>query len=245
MNMNSWCLDIHSGDIYLDGKKIARLSASETSVLGLLVSNEGALLSKEQLLDEGWPNKVVSPSSVTVAIKNIRKALCASGTLTYIETVHRKGYIYHGGGTQFSIKEKYTIGNDIHNITSSSPVDEEPSTVAIQATDNIGIKDVPKASVYSTNKVKVISKRPLNYGIIVGLGAYSIVYLFFLCLAIFIFLSKKDLVCYQVEQANVCGRFKLDAAALNDIKSQLNDKSGDYLYGYTKNLDDIKIYKRH
>lgn len=68
---------------------------------------------------------------------------------------------------------------------------------------------------------------------------------FFLCLAIFIFVSKKDLVCYQVEQANVCGRFKLDEAALSEIKNKLRDKSGDYLYGYTKNLDGIKIYHRH
>ncbi|HHQ4488414.1 TPA: winged helix-turn-helix domain-containing protein [Aeromonas hydrophila] len=101
MHMHYWVLDIHSGDISLDGQKVARLSISETSVLALLANNEGVLLSKEQLLDAGWPEKVVSPSSLAVAIKNIRKALSNSETATYIETLHRKGYIYHGEGPGF------------------------------------------------------------------------------------------------------------------------------------------------
>ncbi|WOX47328.1 winged helix-turn-helix domain-containing protein [Aeromonas sp. XH] len=252
MNMHSLILDIHSGDIILDGQKVARLSVSETCVLALLASNEGRLLSKEQLLDEGWPGKVVSPSSLTVAIKNIRKALCAKDTPTYIETVHRKGYIYHGEGAKFSIKEKDTLSNESKGIDIQSPEDNGGSMAVAQAAINPEINQELYASEYSLKKSecslkhrRVPGKPRIHYGRIIGWGAFSIVYIFFLCLAIFVFLSKKDLVCYQVEQATVCGRFKLDDAAINEIKSKLNDKTGDYLYGYTKNLDGIEIYQRH
>lgn len=251
--MHSWILDIHSGDLTLDGEKVARLSVSESCVLALLASHEGTLLSKDQLLDAGWPDKVVSPSSLTVAIKNIRKALSTRDTPTYIETLHRKGYIYHGEEAQFSIKEKKVIGNEqkranLHDSAEGgTPTEVEQASINIDANNQSNDREDTSHSplVGKAVTVGVAGRQPSHYGRIIGWSAFFIVYFFFLCLATFIFLSKKELVCYKVEQANICGRFKLDTPALNDIKFKLSDKSGDYLYGYTKNLDGIEIYQRH
>ncbi|MFH7527862.1 transcriptional regulator [Aeromonas sp. A5] len=248
MNFNSLILDIDSGDVILDGQKIARLGASETSILALLASNEGALFSKEQLIDEGWPNKVVSPNSLTVAIKNIRKILSAKHVPTYIETVHRKGYIYHCGGVQFSIKDKDTPCSLYNKIP--KPYSEESGdyiakvNTVVNIEPNIELTEKRNLSEYTTADKNTYNKKHVNYKRIFNWTSFIVIYIFSLCLAIFVFLSKKELICYQVEQATVCGRFKLDNATLNDIKIKLTDKTGDYLYGYTKNLDGIEIYSR-
>ncbi|MEG0007355.1 MAG: winged helix-turn-helix domain-containing protein [Aeromonas sp.] len=241
MNTHYWILDIHSGDITLDGQKIARLSASETSVLMLLASNEGVLLSKEQLLDSGWPEKVVSLSSLTVAIKNIRKALCAKTTPTYIETVHRKGYIYHGEGTNFSIKEKATPNYEHKNIRDKSLYDNEDRMTL----DHAGLNEQLCSPASPQIDKSTPGKKYNNYGRIISWGVFSIIYIFFLYLAILISVSKNELVCYQIGQANACGVFKLDNVDIKNIQIKLNDKSGDYFYGHTKNLDELKIYQRN
>lgn len=68
-------LDITSGELKWQSKRIARLNKSEASILAFLLKNINYFSSKDDLLCEGWPGKVVSPNSLAVAIKNIRRAL--------------------------------------------------------------------------------------------------------------------------------------------------------------------------
>lgn len=101
-----WSLDINSGDISWSDNKISRLSTSETNILRILISHRGELVSKDELIDAGWPQKIVSPNSLTVVIKNIRKCISSVDSDTYIETAHRKGYILHCGSDNFAIKNR-------------------------------------------------------------------------------------------------------------------------------------------
>lgn len=51
-----------------------KLSASETKILQYLIDNSGEIVSRETLLEIGWPEKIVVPNSLNVAIANLRKA---------------------------------------------------------------------------------------------------------------------------------------------------------------------------
>ena len=59
-----------------DGKTI-KLSKSEISIVKQLAENPGVTVSREALLERCWAGKVVTHSSLTVAIKNIRSAFAS------------------------------------------------------------------------------------------------------------------------------------------------------------------------
>ncbi len=54
---------------------ISKLSTSECYILQYLIEHSGEIVKRNTLLDVGWPNKIVVPNSLNVAIANIRKAL--------------------------------------------------------------------------------------------------------------------------------------------------------------------------
>ena len=59
---------------YTNQETTTKLSASETKILQFLIDNSGEIISREKLLEIGWPDKVVVPNSLNVAIANLRKA---------------------------------------------------------------------------------------------------------------------------------------------------------------------------
>lgn len=75
------------------------LSPKAMSVLHLLASNPGRLISKQELLDAIWPDTFVQEGVLKVYIKEIRKALGDdAGEPRYIQTEHRRGYRFLVGG---------------------------------------------------------------------------------------------------------------------------------------------------
>ncbi|MGL4778479.1 MAG: winged helix-turn-helix domain-containing protein, partial [Aeromonas veronii] len=79
-------LNESSGELIWDGTVISQLSSSEIQVLQCLLERPDELVEKEILLEAGWPSKVVQQNSLTVAIKNIRKALAEITDGPIIET---------------------------------------------------------------------------------------------------------------------------------------------------------------
>lgn len=53
---------------------VTKLSTSESLVLTHLITHSGEIVSRETLLEVGWPEKIVVPNSLNVAIANLRKA---------------------------------------------------------------------------------------------------------------------------------------------------------------------------
>ncbi|MGL5047631.1 MAG: winged helix-turn-helix domain-containing protein [Shewanella sp.] len=76
----------------LNGIKIA-LTFSETAVL-VLLSSENAIFTKEQLLAAGWPDRVVTLTSLTQCVSTLRKKL-ELYTDVQLKTVARRGYQLH------------------------------------------------------------------------------------------------------------------------------------------------------
>jgi len=62
-----------------------------------LISQPGQPFSKDELTDAIWPDRIVSDSSLTVCIREIREALGDdSRTPRYVQTMHRHGYRFIG-----------------------------------------------------------------------------------------------------------------------------------------------------
>lgn len=68
------------------------LTTKAFDLLVLLVSNEGKLVSKEEILARIWPDVNVDESNLSTTVSMLRKALSGTETEQYIENVPKKGY---------------------------------------------------------------------------------------------------------------------------------------------------------
>ena len=72
---------------------VVRLKPKVMQVLQCLISADGAVVTKSSILDEVWPNVMVSESVVTEAIHELRRALGDEiRNASFIQTVPRRGY---------------------------------------------------------------------------------------------------------------------------------------------------------
>ncbi|MGF1743421.1 winged helix-turn-helix domain-containing protein [Vibrio minamisatsumaniensis] len=84
-------------------EKSKKLKSTESKILQLLLVNQGNVVSKQTLLQEVWGNRIVSASSITQSIAQIRLALGDNGKeQRYIKTIPKQGYMLAAGRIKFS-----------------------------------------------------------------------------------------------------------------------------------------------
>lgn len=99
-------IDLDSGEISSsEHDPLIRLGAAETRLLARLLEADGEHVSRQDLLQIGWPGKVVGPNSLNVAIANLRRNLPSPLRLI---TLPRLGYRIIG-------LPKEVIPNPIHH----------------------------------------------------------------------------------------------------------------------------------
>ncbi len=83
-------LNLDIGETLVDGQKI-ELTALEIKILACLLEANGAIVTRERLMDEIWTasGSVVNDNTVSVYIKRLRQKL---GDVSLIETVKNMGY---------------------------------------------------------------------------------------------------------------------------------------------------------
>lgn len=83
-------LNLDTGETLVDGQKI-ELTALEIKILACLLEANGAIVTRERLMDEIWTasGSVVNDNTVSVYIKRLRQKL---GDVSLIETVKNMGY---------------------------------------------------------------------------------------------------------------------------------------------------------
>ncbi|CAH1559520.1 winged helix-turn-helix domain-containing protein [Vibrio rotiferianus] len=75
-------------------EKSKKLKSTESKILELLLLNQGTVVTKQCILQEVWGERIVSASSITQSIAQIRLALGDSGKEQhYIKTVPKQGYM--------------------------------------------------------------------------------------------------------------------------------------------------------
>ncbi|NGZ68900.1 transcriptional regulator [Vibrio aestuarianus subsp. cardii] len=88
---------------HLGHEKSKKLKSTDSKILELLLHNQGAVVSKECILQEVWGERIVSASSITQSIAQIRLALGDNGKeQRYIKTFPKQGYMLVVGGVMFS-----------------------------------------------------------------------------------------------------------------------------------------------
>ena len=208
-------LNESSGELIWDGTVIAQLSSSEIQVLQCLLERPDELVEKEILLEAGWPNKVVQQNSLTVAIKNIRKALAEITDGPIIETRHRKGYIFHPAANQ-----NIEFDSSIDNLASN----QESPTEAISS-DSINEQNIYKPGAILANII--------FYSAFTALALWSL----------FITTLDTPIHCNKINKANLCGYSELSDTDIKYIEQTVGESEGTYLYGYDKELDQLQIHE--
>ena len=75
-----------------EGKPVA-VAPKAFEILVALIQSNGPLLTKDELMQQVWPDSFVEESNLTVNISALRRALGESpGRQQYIETVPKRGY---------------------------------------------------------------------------------------------------------------------------------------------------------
>lgn len=234
--------DIHSGSIYWNSKLISRLSKSEGLIFIEMLEKINEFNSKDDLLNQGWPDRVVSPNSLVVAIKNIRKALQVTNTSFNIETIHRKGYILHGDNSCFKIIKK-APAKDSNSVEKIAPninlskintknINSKFSTYEKKSVDDIS----------TLNSSRFITKKiTLHIILKAALLIYSII---IICLAIIFYSYSSDYYCYTYKLNNkVCGVFPLNNKNMKKIENMLSEENGEFLYGLVNHGQEIEVYR--
>jgi len=86
-------LFIPSRQRLLNNGKAVRVGGRALDLLAALVNRPGELLSKQQLLEEGWPSTTVVEGNLKVHIAALRRALDDDAeSARYIATVNGRGY---------------------------------------------------------------------------------------------------------------------------------------------------------
>ncbi|WP_144345482.1 winged helix-turn-helix domain-containing protein [Shewanella xiamenensis] len=227
-----------SGDLEWDSKKIARLSKSEVLILTYLLKNLNEFSSKGELLSQGWPDSYVTPNSLSVAIKNIRKALSLTSSTFSIETIHRKGYILRGEHYQYTIIEHINT-TPINTTPTSIDAPQEVAVVHANRDNNL-----PKERIVEKNDQSVH-----HWKIFIGTSSVKRIFIgIYLCtiipLSICILQHSETLYCYQLSPSTeVCGVFYLNDAKQKELQSLLSNQTGRFLYGYEVYSRNFKVYK--
>ncbi|HKC63130.1 MAG TPA: tetratricopeptide repeat protein [Pyrinomonadaceae bacterium] len=79
--------------ILLSGDRSIHLTEKVFNILLLLVERSGHLVTKEELMEQVWPDSVVEENNLTVSMSALRKALSERHEESrYIETVSKRGY---------------------------------------------------------------------------------------------------------------------------------------------------------
>jgi DNA-binding winged helix-turn-helix (wHTH) protein len=181
---------------------VSKLSASECAVFLYLIRHGGEIVKRETLLEIGWPDKVVVPNSLNVAIANIRKALRHKADL--IITIKGCGFTLPLG-----------LFEPIELTSEPFPtIDMIPEFLIEKKEKNIKKEDVVKKNL----------KYPLHKKLIWVLGSVSLI------LWITLWISNwQNPVCLNVVGQNVCGN--IEQLNLNKLPSMGNytlfiDKKG-------------------
>ena len=88
-------VDIERREVFLDGEPV-RLGSRAFDMLAVLIAANGKLVSKDEMLQQVWPNAIVEENNLQVHMSALRKMLGESRRL--IQTVSGRGYRLIQGG---------------------------------------------------------------------------------------------------------------------------------------------------
>jgi len=90
--VGDWRVDVAAGTLSRAGEE-ARLEPKVMDVLVCLIEAEGAVVSKDDILDRVWPDAVVEEAALSRCVSELRRALGDDAkSPRYVETLPKRGY---------------------------------------------------------------------------------------------------------------------------------------------------------
>jgi TolB-like protein/DNA-binding winged helix-turn-helix (wHTH) protein/Tfp pilus assembly protein PilF len=142
VRVGKWTVEPHLCEIS-DGETVKRLEPKNMELLILLASANGELVTRQQIMDVVWKDRVVTEYALNNLISNLRKELNTKGEKeAYIATRPKLGY-------QLIAKVELITNDNEQTSQSISTNDADKKTIVNQATAFKGVR-------YHSNKVKGI-----------------------------------------------------------------------------------------
>lgn len=199
-NLPSVVLDVGTGKVSRHGVVIGKLNYNERLILCYLIDHAGEIVSRDVLLNAGWPDRIVVPNSLNIAMRNIRALMEISGHPGEPETVPKHGFRLSKG------------------IASHAEVEwEKPhdDNISIKNDDTRGLSNNPDYEMFNAYKrvMGTIKKQNLH-SYLYYLYVFSCVSL---AIAVFVFIEvkKPTLYCDEFKGAVFCSAIKSD---INEYK---------------------------
>ncbi|MEC6815383.1 winged helix-turn-helix domain-containing protein [Photobacterium toruni] len=194
---------------YTNQETTTKLSASETKILQFLIDNSGEIISREKLLEIGWPDKVVVPNSLNVAIANLRKAFKSKNEI--IITIKGAGFtIANNTFIQQQFQPDVVIDKEQHPT-------EPPQSIDNNTENNTVNSEINHTTVVQKNK-------PLPAMTKIGYGICLIVMFAWIMLWVS---SWQSPPCVTVNNQKICGNIGL--LNLQKLPQNLSGKNTVYI----------------
>ncbi len=224
-----------SGRIFCNETEIGRLNYSERLIFELLISEKNKIVQKDALLAAGWPERIVVPNSLTIAIRNIRGALERAGIYNEPETIPKMGY-------RLSVDVGYIDGEPEKKKEqgeSSSPSNQE----ILPMVDSASIPPIvkPRNNHFAFGAILDIwhflkpRVRSNFYFFYVSIMFFLSIYLYGARL-----FAEPDFLCVHYGSLSFCGEHKIDK---KDIPSDFFVGEASGSYWFTERDDEFFFFK--
>lgn len=228
-----WVIDRGSGYVFFNNDRVGQLGTSEILVFQFLSENLDALKSKNEILDYAWPQKVVAPNSLTVAIKNIRKVFSARPCSIEIKTHHGRGYSLHGDINEVALVEQRHDG-----------LDEK-----IERGD-LNIEPLSPSIVNSTTSQENVSAKFTNLASVVKKMVGISLCIMLASAAALVWGYNKKIYCEEIVSSVIaCGTRSLNENHKVQLKKQVEEQVASheerytrYVYGYNYSPKNLVFY---
>lgn len=213
-------IDRKTGFVYHCDNNIGQLNDSELRILIMLLEANGDVLSKDYLLEMGWPGRVVVPNSLNMAIRKIRTLFADFGDQVLIQTVARQGF---------------RIITDIIDVI---------DTIELYRED-----ELPAVEVENLTEDKYLHAPRFSYKPLVTIILLLFVLVMYILID-FIHGESMVLQCYQEDGVWLCGLDNNQGTTQNVVSCKpselkcLKDSNKEvYIYGSTSNEKDVDAVK--
>lgn len=107
----NFVLDDDKAELRQNGEPV-RIEPQVFDLLKLLVSSNGRMVSRDQIFEVIWGDRIVSDAALSSRIKDARKALGDDGsTQKFIRTIHRRGLLFTGDVEQSAQHQNLANGS--------------------------------------------------------------------------------------------------------------------------------------
>lgn len=140
------------------GDRAIPLTPKAFDTLAVLLARTGEVLTKDQLLEQVWPDTFVEEATLTQNIYTLRKTLAeAGGAREYIETLPRRGYRFAGPVQALAVESPGTDGPTVSSLAvlPFEPLTGEAEDVYL----GVGLAD---ALITRLSNLRMLTVRPTS-----------------------------------------------------------------------------------